>query len=146
MSPQLRTSVIILTAIVNNVLYTNVPNNVKRIAICFNDEKIDCNQTEWSLMNHKVMNYGQLPVFFKEIPKSKGTFYKIKLIFPDNTEEDSEWYKTTNSDSTAQYDISIILLSIILELNGHQADVSGDYGQVQRTIAAKNYATCEYVI
>jgi hypothetical protein len=67
-------------------------------------------------MDHEVVNYGQLPVFFKAIPKSGGAFYKIKLISPNNTESDSKWYKT-NNDDIDQYGLSIILLSIIFVIN-----------------------------
>lgn len=90
------------------------------MGICFNNVKTDCYRTEWTLMDHGVVNYGQLPVFFKEIPKSEAAaFYKIKLIFLDNTEGDSTWYKTNNNiiSDVVQYNIPVILLSLILVIN-----------------------------
>lgn len=84
----LKANFIILTAILNNVLYTNVPLGVQQMAIRFD------NQTEWRKMNFSVVNNMKLNTFSIAIDEAKR--YKLKLIFNDGTEgEFKDWHAVT---------------------------------------------------
>lgn len=86
----LKESFVLLTAILNNILYVNVPYGVKNMAICFSCE----NRSDYTVMSLTNINGGRLPVFYyKELPIVD---YKLKLIFKDGTEGDTEWIKNGN--------------------------------------------------
>lgn len=87
----LKESFVLLTAILNNILYVNVPYGVKNMAICFSCE----NRSDYTVMSLTNINDGRLPVFYyyKELPIVD---YKLKLIFEDGTEGDTEWIKNGN--------------------------------------------------
>ncbi|KAG5885054.1 hypothetical protein JTB14_033371 [Gonioctena quinquepunctata] len=85
----METYFVLLTAIVSNVLYVNVPKRVKYMAICTKNFKPTCNRTEWKLKRLVTINDGQLPVFAVDL--RKNTFkYKLELIFEDGRERDTE--------------------------------------------------------
>lgn len=64
------------------------------MAICFSNS--DCtNRTNFMVMGKKEINHGDLPVFTVKLPKNDTwniTSYKLKLIFSDLSEGDSEWF------------------------------------------------------
>lgn len=83
----LREDFVILSLILNNVLYLNVPYEVQHIAICYKSCE---NRSEFALMKNEVVNDGYLPVFSSEIPPNV-TKYKMKLTFHNHSERDSGW-------------------------------------------------------
>lgn len=92
----LKKSFIILAAIVNNILYINKPQGVKNVAVCF----LNCeNRSEFMLMSEKLVNNGNLAVYYTELPANIST-YKLKLVFPDNTEGDVESSSSSSSLSS----------------------------------------------
>lgn len=87
----LKENFVLLTAILNNVLFVNIPHGVQHIAICFEDCS---NRTAYALMSYTVLNDGHLPVFYAEVPST--TRCKLKLIFHDRTEGDADWLTIQN--------------------------------------------------
>lgn len=76
-----------------------MPNGVQHMAVCFNNFKEECNRTTWMLMRRNIVNNARLPVFYTELPKINNSYYKLKWIYPDNSEGDQEqWQKTTFDD------------------------------------------------
>lgn len=91
----LKETFVLLTAVFNNILYVNTPYGVKNMAICFSCE----NRSDFQLMSYKHINDGHLPVFYyNDLPSMK---YKIKLIFQDGTEGDTNWIHSNNSTTIA---------------------------------------------
>lgn len=82
----LKANFIILRAILNNILYTNVPNSVQQMVVCFD------NQSELRKMNFLVVNDIELETFSITIDEAKS--YTLKLIFDDGTEAEMENWQT----------------------------------------------------
>lgn len=90
----LKENFVLLTAIFNNILFVNIPDGVKKMAICFTCE----NRSDFQIMRHANINAGHLPVFYyNDLP---STNYKLKLIFQDGFERDTEWLQGDNSTTT----------------------------------------------
>lgn len=95
-------SFIILTAILNNVLYTDVPVRARDMAICFTD----CtNRSNFSMMSRKVVNGGKLNTFYTLLPEGV-TAYKLKIVFQDNTDGDTGWITISDGGDKNEMRIS----------------------------------------
>lgn len=106
----LKESFVLLTAIFNNILYVNVPYGVKNMAICFSCE----NRSDFQIMGHTDINDGRLPVFYYDDLLSVN--YKLKLIFQDGTEGDTEWIQSSNSSTTTIVGAGSVIENINLEI------------------------------
>ncbi|KAG5862859.1 hypothetical protein JTB14_022943 [Gonioctena quinquepunctata] len=80
---------VLLTAIVSNVLYVNVPKRVKYMTLCAEDSKHMCNRTDWKMMRLVIIDDGQLPVFAADVPQNTSKC-ELKLIFEDGRERDTK--------------------------------------------------------
>lgn len=99
-------SFIILTAVFNQILYVNIPHGIQHAAVCCAKE---CeNRSDFSIMRQSQINNGYLPVFYVET--TNNTQCKLKLLFSDRTEFDTNWIKiaaNTNEKENATRDIHI---------------------------------------
>lgn len=82
----LKKSFVILTSLLNGILYINQPYGVKNVAVCLNS--ICENRSQFILMSNTTINDDHLAVFYISFPPNIST-YTLKLLFPDGTEGDS---------------------------------------------------------
>lgn len=95
------------------MLYVNVPDGVQQMAICFTD----CtNRSNFTIMRRTAMNDDKLQVFSTEVSNTSNITYKIKLIFPDNSEGDSDWI------SHQRY-VSDIRNDLLLDYEGSKEEI-----------------------
>lgn len=80
------------------MLYVNVPKGVHKMAVCFTKCE---NRSDFTVMRHKMINDGQLPVFYIDVVENVTT-YKLKLIFPDQTEGDTDWINMTTVEMSCK--------------------------------------------
>lgn len=131
MTVLLNANFVLLTSVLNNILYINVPSGVTQMAICLDNLQRDCTPTEWLMMNFMQVNDGKLDTFSIPIYQKE---YKLKLVYQDGREEEFENWKTvpqspplleidltdmqpiniTQNEYYTLYIISCITLSLIL--------------------------------
>jgi hypothetical protein len=90
--PTLSSAYIILSALLNNVLYINHPPNAGAVYICFDEDGVrnDSWPDDWTRMSpHVSFNVLMLTT---SVPDS-ATEYKLRMVFQDHSTGDSSWLK-----------------------------------------------------
>lgn len=77
----------ILTSLINGILYVNQPYSVENIAICY--DPICENRSQFTLMSNTTINDGHLAVYYISFPSNVST-YTLKLLFTNGIEVDSD--------------------------------------------------------
>lgn len=86
----LRSNYIILSAVLQNVLYIHELPNVHEIYVCYrNGGERDTHPYTLTQMTHSIVNSGKLRTFASPIPEH-SKFYRLRIKFHDQTIGDFE--------------------------------------------------------
>ena len=91
----LRPQLLLLTAILNDILYITPPHSVNDVYVCFSENATW--PAEWTKMEPFAYNV-HTPTLMVTLPKNT-TGYKLRLVYANRTYTDSSW-TTLNTPTT----------------------------------------------